>query len=214
MKPRNRPGFSGLGGKALRLSALSRAGLRVPPFTVVRHGDLDRASWRAKCVSAGLAVPLIARSCARGEDDSVASFAGAFLSVKVASWEDLPKAVDDVRGSISSPGVAEYARALSVPVPTEMDVIVQSFVEADLYGAYLFDGSRESVSATVEFDGATSGGGTPVPLGDSAPAVLAACRAAAAATVPAGFPCDVEWAYRAGEAFILQSRPFARSSRR
>ena len=116
-----------IGGKALGLARLVRAGLPVPPAVVIPVGaavsahDLAAAAQR-------LGEPLAVRSSATGEDTGASSAAGQFESVLGVCARDLAGAVEQVRQSASSERVRAYGSAV------EMAVVIQRQVRATRAG--------------------------------------------------------------------------------
>lgn len=136
-----------IGGKALGLLAVDRAGLSTPPWFAIpssalpdgtaRNGPLatevqsacDRlrdAGWGAFAV----------RSSAPEEDSATHSFAGQYVSrLNVSSIEDVLAAIQACRSSAHAPGAIAYRRAMGLAGDApEMAVVVQGLVDASVSG--------------------------------------------------------------------------------
>jgi len=132
--PATSPEFD-LGGKANGLQRLILAGLPVPAFFVIKpHGapiQLDAATGQIQeaIVELGPA-PWAVRSSAANEDGAEASFAGLFQSrLNITSLASLIIAVGECFAALSSDIVRSYCNARCLPLPSEMFIIVQEFVE-------------------------------------------------------------------------------------
>ncbi|ONK10127.1 PEP-utilizing enzyme [Streptomyces sp. MP131-18] len=95
-----------LGGKAVGLAALLRAGLTVPDTWVVPVGA-DPAGAELKAL-AGVAPRWAVRSSATVEDGAALSYAGLFRSELDVPVDDLADAIAAVRASADSDRVAAY----------------------------------------------------------------------------------------------------------
>lgn len=201
-----------LGGKALQLEALRRAGFRVPPF-LCSPPDVAKAI-------ALLGVPLVVRSSASAEDGRDVSFAGqfqSFLNLRTAS--EVEAAIQKCRQSLSAPSVADYCRKFGIdPASLRMGVIVQRMVQPELAGVVFTvnpaTGAEEIVIEACAglADQLLTGRQSPLPDGDP---LLEQHRAQIETVARAiqrhfGAPQDIEFAIEAGELYVLQSRPITR----
>lgn len=149
-----------IGGKALGLARLVRAGLPVPPAVVIPVGapvssdDLAAAARR-------LGEPLVVRSSATGEDTGGSSAAGQFDSVLGVRADDLAGAVEHVRESASSERARAYGSA------AEMAVVIQRQVQATRAGvAFSRDPLTGADDVVIE---AGFGYGDAIVAGEAAP---------------------------------------------
>jgi pyruvate,water dikinase len=121
-------------------------------------------------------MPLVVRSSASVEDGGRASFAGLFHScLNLRSFEQVARAVERCRASVTEPAVVEYCRKQGIdPRSVHMDVIVQRMVQPELAGvAFTFNpvtGADEIVIEACE--GLADAAGGP---GAALPAPSAGC---------------------------------------
>ncbi|HEY1377462.1 MAG TPA: PEP/pyruvate-binding domain-containing protein, partial [Gemmataceae bacterium] len=120
-----------LGGKAVNLGRLIRAGLPVPPgFCVADDVSADDSAIAAAYRALG-GGPVAVRSSAAGEDEAGAAFAGVYHSkLGVQGEAELAAAIEAVRRSARAAHVRTYQPG---PVP-RMAVVVQRLVEAESAG--------------------------------------------------------------------------------
>jgi phosphoenolpyruvate synthase/pyruvate phosphate dikinase len=134
------PRKTDVGGKAFGLLAIVEAGLPVPPFLILKpcfaqvhpsrpdvnalNTSIFEAELEKLCPR-----PWAVRSSAVGEDNEHSSFAGIFKSVlPVFSAEGLFEAVAECLHALDTPKVIAYCTKRRLTPPTEMCIIVQTFV--------------------------------------------------------------------------------------
>lgn len=215
-----------IGGKALGLAVLARAGLPVPPAIVISAaapaseiGDLAAAA-AARFSGSTVAV----RSSGIAEDLLGASFAGQYETVlDVPSSPDaLASAVRRVRASATGAGVASYTGLHA----TGMAVLIMPMIDAEAAGiAFTRDpvtGERAVIVEAVRGVGDRLASGEQIGerwrVGDQTDrhndlGVLTEDQVAAITELArqcenhAGSPQDIEWAIDAQGVVLLQSRP-------
>jgi phosphoenolpyruvate synthase/pyruvate phosphate dikinase len=129
-----------IGGKALGLARLVRAGLPVPPAVVVPVGETVGAEELAAAAER-LGEPLAVRSSASGEDAGERSAAGQFETLLHVTRAELPSAVEQVRRSAAS------TRAKAYGADAQMAVVIQRQVRATRAGVAF---SRDPVTGANE----------------------------------------------------------------
>lgn len=169
-----------VGGKAVNLARLHRAGLNVPNGFVLTTAAFDEAEHDVipERVAAELieaygrlcAAEIAVRSSATLEDSPTASFAGqgrTILNVKTA--DELGAAVSEVRCSMDRPAARDYARRIRAdPDAVDMAVVVQEMVDAELSGV-LFTSNPMSGDRKEMVVNATWGLGEPLVSGKVTP---------------------------------------------
>ncbi|GHE98171.1 PEP-utilizing enzyme [Streptomyces fumanus] len=210
-----------LGGKAVGLAALLRAGVRVPDTWVVPVGAEPAAADLATV--AAHAPRWAVRSSATVEDGTGLSYAGMFRSELDVPAAGLAAAVAAVRDSARSQRVAAYrARSAAAGPEAGMAVLLQPFRTPVRSGLWLgrgpgrgrlewTDGSGEAlVSGAVTpaweewADGSRTAGSAPTALSDAGRPVGAAC---VALQERLGRPADLEFALLDDGLVWLQFRP-------
>ena len=219
------------GNKAYRLARLKAAGIAVPDGVVLtsrflatyaqatpqqRSRELDRL-W-ARLNAGRVAV----RSSGGAEDGSTHSFAGVFESVLNVDRAGLDAAIDDVVASFYT------ARARSYGVDgAGRNIIVQRMVDADYAGVMFTRDPAAGGLALVELvegtaEGLVSGAVAPHafrcgrlsghPVGNGKPPIDLAplVKIGHRAEELFGAPQDIEWTYRGGRFYIVQSRDITR----
>ncbi|MBN8533184.1 MAG: YidC/Oxa1 family membrane protein insertase [Rhizobiales bacterium] len=220
------------GNKAYRLARMKAAGIPVPDGFVL--DDAFIATYRAAAPSerekmldqAWNTAPLTraaVRSSAAGEDVAEFSFAGVFESVLHIERTTLAEAVDHVIASFSDKRAEAYAIDAS-----SGNILVQQMVDAEYAGVLFTRSPNSGGHMMVEMvrgtaDAFVSGAATPETFcfgrttshlqGDKHPpiSVLALLEIGRKAEQLFGGPQDIEWAYRGGEFFIVQSRDITRA---
>ena len=152
------------GGKALGLAELVRAGLPVPPATVVLPGasgaQLDRL---VETLSARGISRVAVRSSAADEDGGRQSFAGIHETELGVPVERLREAIARVAASTGSARAIAYRRQHGLPAPSgPCAVLVQQMVDAEWAGVAFGRGDGvlvESVEGLGEI--AVNGDATP-----------------------------------------------------
>ena len=222
------------GGKARSLSALVRAGQRVPrglvvlprafgeagrpePARAALDSELRRLNSQGRCA---------VRAAATAEDSAAASFAGAYETLLDVPADGVVEAIGRVRASATAGRVAAYSQATGVHAG-DVAVVVQQMVPAQyagvLFTVHPLTGDLSTMLGTV-----VAGLGEAVVSGDQTgeqftlarpsggfdgPDVLrqyAAALHAAAHRIEGSFggtPQDIEWAVADGKVWILQARP-------
>lgn len=165
-----------VGGKALNLARLRRAGLEVPRGFVIGADSLfggitpeaRTCLFRFFRELGGGAVAV--RSSANFEDSAAASFAGQGRSVlNVRTEKELLDAVGAVASSMEAPAARAYAERVGVAKEkTAVNLVVQEMVEADVAGV-LFTSNPVSGSGDEMVVNATWGLGEPLVSGKVTP---------------------------------------------
>jgi phosphoenolpyruvate synthase/pyruvate phosphate dikinase len=149
-----------IGGKALGLARLVRAGLPVPPAVVVPVGEPVAAEELAAAAER-LGEPLAVRSSASGEDTGERSAAGQFETLLHVTQVELPHAIEQVRRSATS------ARAQAYGADAQMAVVIQRQARATRAGvAFSCDPVTGAEEVVVE---AVFGYGDALVSGEAAP---------------------------------------------
>lgn len=224
--------LAGCGNKAYRLAQLRQAGVPVPDGVVLDTGFITRyeaapPAEREKMLdrvwnSARLSRAAV-RSSAAGEDGAEYSFAGVFESLLNIDRAGLAKAVDHVAASFRH----ERAGAYGVDA-LGGNILIQEMVDAEYAGVLFTRSPRSGAHMMVEMvrgtaDAFVSGAATPETFsfgrasgtleGEKAPpmALEALLEIGRKAEALFGGPQDVEWTYRGGRFFIVQSRDITRA---
>lgn len=226
------------GGKGQVLAKLYQAGYPVPDglvlFPAAFIGDGLRpeawavarqylAQWRGSAPSCRFAV----RSSAMGEDSAQASFAGAFESVlDVDTDEEVEQAIQLVRRSRQQERVQAYSQAQKLTAVSEMAVIIQIMVPAQMAGV-LFTADPVTGSHSAMTGNFVYGLGDKLVSGVAAAEMFQLEQPSGSYTGPValkrysrrlfklairlaqelGSPQDIEWAVAGGRVYILQARP-------
>lgn len=222
------------GHKAANLGALAQRGLPVPVGVVIPadavDGELD--DLVAEAVGALGDGPLAVRSSAAAEDLAGASFAGQYETVlDVTGAAALVEAVRRVRAGGDDARVKAYRESHGPEGSAGVAVLLMPMVHADAAGvaftAHPLTGEREEavVTATAGLGEGLVGGEAvgeqwivrtghavrdrraPAQVLDEAQALAVAELARAIERIFDGVPQDIEWAFSAGELFLLQARP-------
>jgi rhodanese-related sulfurtransferase/membrane protein insertase Oxa1/YidC/SpoIIIJ/phosphohistidine swiveling domain-containing protein len=219
------------GNKAYRLAQMRQAGMPVPDGLLLTPKSLD-ALARSSASARNRVLDriwqrlgrqhLAVRSSASGEDSAGQSFAGVFESVINVDREGLESAIAKVRGSFEAERVSSYKFYGGTG-----SVLVQRMVDAE-YAGVLFtrdpaagglamvemvEGTAENlVSGNVRPQTCRFGRVSRKPFGDQrAPIDLTALLALGdQAERLFGCPQDMEWTYRDGSFFLVQSRDITR----
>lgn len=224
-----------VGGKALGLAALIRAGFDVPPgfcVTTAAHGagEVDRAELGAAL--AALRHDAVAvRSSATAEDLPDASFAGQQETVLGVPGDDVDAVADAIRtvwGSLHSQRAIAYRRDHGITDEPAMAVVVQRMVDPTAAGVLFTVDPMTQTRGRAAID-AVAGLGTGVVDGTADSdhytvdrdgtvtgpddGCLATEQVHALADIgrrveaALGAPQDIEWAFdQAGSLWLLQSR--------
>ncbi len=130
------------GAKAAQLGRAIAAGLPVPPGCAVSWWALDAgaqgqadAAALVRTAASALALPLVARSSAIGEDSESASFAGHHLTVlNLLSIDALLEGLVQVHRSARAKAALAYRRKRGIDGPVRMAAVVQTLIDADCAG--------------------------------------------------------------------------------
>lgn len=207
-------------GKAGTLQTLSRAGFRVPDFSVIPADDEVAVEDTVAELASQFGFPLAVRSSASAEDGNVHSFAGQFESfLNLTDVQQLEDAVRRCRASLRSAAVQKYCETKGILChQLRMDVIVQRMVQPTLSGVAFtvnpVTGSEAVVIEAVEGLGDNLLSGRSAALAAESPLVQRyqdqIVEAAICVAQHFGCPQDVEFAVAGGVVWILQSRPVTR----
>lgn len=178
-----------VGGKAVNLGELMRAGFNVPDGFVVttcayqaaRHSDIAAGELEEiiatyyKRIGAG---PVAVRSSATAEDMSGASMAGQYETyLDVRSADDLIRRIKDCWASLDTPRTRAYLAEQGIPIErVSMAVVVQRLVAAEVAGV-LFTINPGGVDQTQMVIEASWGLGEAVVSGEVQPDSLTLDRA-------------------------------------
>ena len=225
--------LSDKGNKAYRLAQMRAAGLPVPNGLLLSPAFLDafsKGSAEARrrdldCVWNWLGCQRLAvRSSASGEDGSDRSFAGVFESVINVDHAELETAIAKVRASFAAVRAGAY-----VDQAGGGSVLVQCMVQAEHAGVLftrdplagglaiveVVEGTAENlVSGVVRPQTCRFGRITKVPFGKATAAIdlLPLLQLGDEAERLFGAPQDMEWAYRKGKFYLVQSRDITRKA--
>lgn len=146
------------GHKAAALGRALNAGLLVPQGLAVsslatealvrRDPEIVRQLARLLKGSIGLAV----RSSGLFEDGEKATFAGMHMTrLNVRGLDEILRAVDEIRASTTRSEVRDYTERLGVPATSEIGVIIQEMVPADVAGVlFSIDPTNGSDVITID----------------------------------------------------------------
>ncbi|MBA3773243.1 MAG: YidC/Oxa1 family membrane protein insertase [Ramlibacter sp.] len=215
------------GNKALHLARLRAGGLPVPEGVVLTPEFLARLQIAGAAEQDKLLTqlweqlggqPLAVRSSAAGEDGSDRSYAGVFESVLDVSRAQLQSAINHVLLSFVSKRASEYGLSGSAG-----SILLQRMVAAEYAGVLFTRAPEEGALAMVELVRGTAQdmvagiaqpttfrfgrctgrligqGRSPI---DLEPLLALGQRAEALF----GAPQDIEWTWKAGQFFLVQSR--------
>lgn len=220
------------GNKALRLAQMKVAGIPVPNGVVLdtaflaayeaasptaRETMLERVWNSARLTRAAV------RSSAAGEDGAEFSFAGVFESILNVERKTLSEAVEHVIASFRDKRAEAYGVNASGG-----NILIQDMVDAEYAGVLFTRSPNSGGHMMVEMvrgtaDAFVSGSATPETfnfgratfelIGEKHPpiSVLPLLEIGRKAEALFGGPQDVEWAYRDGLFFIVQSRDITRA---
>jgi membrane protein insertase Oxa1/YidC/SpoIIIJ/phosphohistidine swiveling domain-containing protein len=223
--------LSGCGNKAYRLARMRQAGVPVPNGVVltpeflagfaaadpdVRRRQLNRV-WRAAA-----AEKLVVRSSAAAEDGAQHSFAGVFESVLDVDCAGLEAAVAKVLASFDAARVKSYGVERGGG-----SIIVQRMIDAHYAGVLFTEDPAAGGLSMVELvegtaEGLVSGAVAPQTyrcgrvsgeiIGDAKPPLdlTPLIRLGHRAERIFGAAQDIEWTYRDGQFYLVQSRDITR----
>lgn len=138
-------GAQKVGNKAYRLAVMSDLGLAVKPAVVI---EVEEVSALQSTQSVPQAITTFIRDHLRespvgwavrssgiGEDGSVHSWAGQFLTVLNVQSAHLAQAIVDCANAVNSPSVQSYAAKHNLKIP-QLSIIVQEMVDAESSGVH------------------------------------------------------------------------------
>jgi pyruvate,water dikinase len=131
-----------IGAKARSLLRLSQARLPVPGGFCITVADLAAVvpDEIGRALSRLGTKAVAVRSSAIGEDDAGASYAGIYLTrLNVSGTENVVRALQEIRDSVSNPVAVSYRRRLGIDRPVEMAAVVQEFIPAEVSGVIFMD---------------------------------------------------------------------------
>lgn len=217
------------GNKSYRLSVLKNAGLPVPQGVVLNTAVIARFNGLTPSQKDRFAAriwrmigktPCAVRSSAAAEDGADKSFAGVFDSVLHVDRTALTDALDAVHSSFSAARAGIYS---GVETDHDGNILVQVMVDADYAGVMFTQDSTAPGLMMIELakgtgDDLVSGRVTPQslrfgrytkkPVGTEKPPFDLSYLIRLGDRIEALFnrPQDIEWAYKKGRFYILQSR--------
>lgn len=220
-----------IGAKARNLFKLRENGFNVPPFFCVsgeEKCDLER--YAADFFGADKLVSV--RSSASAEDGASVSFAGQFHTELELRANEISSAVERVRSVPKSEGFSEYCKTNGIdPEKITVCAIVQEMISADLSGVIFTANPQGIINETVAVIGRGTGDNVvedKAPTStyyynttdglyysehtDNSPRISEAVlkeliEIAEKIKKLFGHECDIEFAIKSGEIFILQARP-------
>jgi phosphohistidine swiveling domain-containing protein len=235
LTPEQQPSAGGKGGT---LARLYQAGYPVPDGFVILPTAFDGdqltpeawgqvREWLTRMRGSGGQPSFAVRSSALSEDSPRASFAGEFETVLgVEAGETLREAIHTVRRSRRSERVRAYSAARGLDHTSEMAVVVQRMVPADLSGVLFtadpVSGSHDHMTGNYVHglgDKLVSGAATPFEFSLSRPQgrydgpkelgrfARRLFKLAKRLEKELGCPQDIEWAIAGRQLYLLQSRP-------
>jgi phosphohistidine swiveling domain-containing protein len=219
-----------VGAKALGLMRMLGHGFNVPPGFVLTsvafesRGGLNLQEAIREDVGK-LGTPwVMVRSSAIGEDGAERSFAGQLDSFQVANkLEDIAAATQRCWDSLTNARAQVYGTHTGESLQ-RMGVVIQEMVEPDYAGVMFTASPTDATKSLVEYveghcDKLVSGRVTPESFtlpssGDEQPAFSRPLEDASAKLIRCfGSHQDVEWAWKDGQLFLVQSRPITNTSR-
>lgn len=220
-----------IGAKAENLFKLRENGFNIPPFfCVLGEEKLDPQRYAADFFGTGTLVSV--RSSASAEDGASVSFAGQFHTELGLRVNEINSAVERVCSVPKSAGFSEYCKTSGIdPEKITVCAIVQEMISADLSGVIFTANPQGILNETVVVVGRGTGDNV---VEDKAPASTYYYNAtdglyysertenspkiseavlkelieiAEKIKKLFGHECDIEFAIKNGEIFILQARP-------
>lgn len=217
------------GNKSYRLSVLKNAGLPVPQGVVLNTAVIaqfdglspsQKDKFAARIWRMIGKTPCAVRSSAAAEDGADKSFAGVFDSVLHVDSNGLTAALEAVHNSFSAARAGSYSDA---ETDHDGNILVQVMVDADYAGVMFTQDSTAPGLMMIELakgtgDDLVSGRVTPQclrfgrytkkPVGTEKPPFDLSYLIKLGDRIEALFnrPQDIEWAYKNGRFYILQSR--------
>ncbi len=221
-----------IGAKAERLFQMQQHGLNIPElFCVMQKTQQDEVSAYVKAHFSEDTLFSV-RSSATAEDGSAFSFAGQLDTYLFVPAEQLWEKICQCRASADSESIAEYLRLSGIRrADFKLNVIVQVMIDADCSGVIFTANPQGILNETVITAGCGTGDHVVedrVPVNtyycnrsdnnyyaemrDGAPKLgndILAKLLQTASDIRKQFSCecDIEYAVRKGEIFILQARP-------
>ena len=221
-----------VGAKAERLFQMKRNGMNVPELFCITDGTPQDEVIGYVRTAFPEGTLFSVRSSASAEDSASFSFAGQLETFLFVPAEELIEKIKLCRASADSESIAEYLRISGIRrAELRINVIVQVMVNADFSGVIFTANPQGILSETVITVGAGTGDNVVedrvdvntyycnrsdssfyAELHDNAPKLSGdmltkLLEIAADVRELFGCECDIEYAVRDGEVFILQARP-------
>ena len=221
-----------VGAKAERLFQMKRNGMNVPELFCITDGTPQDEVIGYVRTAFPEGTLFSVRSSASAEDSASFSFAGQLETFLFVPAEELIEKIKLCRASADSESIAEYLRISGIRrEELRINVIVQVMVNADCSGVIFTANPQGILSETVITVGAGTGDNVVedrvdvntyycnrsdssfyAELHDNAPKLSGdmltkLLEIAADVRELFGCECDIEYAVRDGEVFILQARP-------
>lgn len=220
-----------IGAKARNLFKMSENGFNIPPFFCVFGEDnADFEEYATRFFGGGNTVSV--RSSASAEDGAELSFAGQFHTELGLQISGINRAVERVRSVPKSAGFCEYCKTHGInPEKITVCAIVQQMIPADMSGVIFTANPQGILNETVVVIGYGTGDNV---VEDKAPAstyyfnttdglyfseqtdnspkitdevLKGLVEISKRIKAFFGHECDIEFAIKDGEIFILQARP-------
>ncbi len=221
-----------VGAKAERLFQMKQHGMNVPEFFCITRYSTDQEILRYVNKTFSKGTLFSVRSSASAEDSSSFSFAGQLDTFLFVPADELLEKITRCRASADSACVNEYLRINGIHRDElQVNVIVQVMVNADCSGVVFTANPQGILSETVIAVGAGTGDNVVedrvavntyycshsdssfyAELHDGAPKltndmIRELLKIASDVRGQFGCECDIEYAVKNGEIFILQARP-------
>jgi rifampicin phosphotransferase len=211
------------GGKAYNLSILLKKGFYVPEFWVISNKVLGSISeemiakeiWK-KIENKG---QFILRSSARGEDGLRNSFAGIFDSYKINSYETTLRAIRKIKKTPKSNKLKSYLKTKKISIEPKMNIVLQRYILGEVSGVAFVEkesivlnakrGTNEEVvegrnSKEFSFKKNKEIFGRKFLLPKKKTKEL--LKILIGVSKKMGKPQDIEWTFKGGKIYILQTR--------
>ncbi len=219
-----------IGAKAENLFKLREGGFNVPPFFCVLGNETGAGEFAAEFFGADKLVSV--RSSASAEDNANSSFAGQFRTELDLRVSEINSAVERVRSVPKSSGFGEYCKTNGIsPEKIEICAIAQEMIRADYSGVIFTANPQGILNETVVVIGRGTGDNvvedkvsTSTYYFNTTDRLYFSEQTEDSPTLTEtelnelinisenikklfGRECDIEFAVKNGEVFILQTRP-------